>query len=617
MSKFSTKPIFSPKANTATSSVVPQPYTEVFPKLYSEGKESTAVLAFGRLNPPTTGHAKLVDKIHEVGEGHHKELVVSHSQDSKKNPLSPSQKIKHLKRYFPGTKITAASKDEPTLIHHAKRLNQAGHQHLVFVAGSDRTHQYKQLLNKYNGKEYKFKSIKVVSAGKRDPDAEGAEGMSASKMREHAKSGNFKEFRKGVPTHVSDQHAKELYHDVRHSMKLTESVHTPEPPLYKAMFLVGGPGSGKDFLLKRVFEGCGLTEISAEKIYDHLMHSTTKSLSKLMISDLRSRLVLEGSQGIIVNGSAEDADKIVHIAELLESVGYSTAMTFVSTTDESSQHRNQLRGHRGGRCMTESIRHEKWERSQQALDRFKDLFEEDLIVFDNSIDLLNPQIDLTITESKNIELTQIRHRIDQFLTRDSQDPIAYQLFESIRPALPDHPRPDLSDEIAELGLRYYGFGRYGTHGLITHHLHENRLIPVDSYPKRSIKESQIIEEQSETMIDQLAKKHGVSHKSIMAQLEMGIEVEMEHTKDQDIALKIALDHLKERPDYYTKLKTLEQSPKQKLSFAQVKKKMQETTYGYDETTPQQWGPDKDEWNMKMGGRAGAPVKSKTFLIKKS
>jgi hypothetical protein len=183
------------------------------------------VMAFGRMNPPTTGHAVLVDKVHELAKKHgaHHEVILSHSQDSDKNPLSQEDKIKHAKRYFPNTNITGSTKENPNFISQAKRLNAAGHKHLIMVAGSDRVKEYKDTLNRYNGKEFNFNKIDVVSAGHRDPDAEGISGMSASKMREHAKNKNFKEFRGGIPSHVSDSHAKELYHDVRKGMNLHES----------------------------------------------------------------------------------------------------------------------------------------------------------------------------------------------------------------------------------------------------------------------------------------------------------------------------------------------------------------------------------------------------------
>lgn len=193
-----------------------------------KGGLKTVVMAFGRFNPPTTGHKKLVDRVHELADTHnaHHEVIVSHSQDAKKNPLTQEQKIKHARRYFSGTNIVGSSKEHPHFIAHAKRLSQAGHEHLIMVAGQDRVKEFHDTLHKYNGpgKEFNFKKISVVSAGARDPDAEGVEGMSASKMREHAKNNNFDEFRKGVPTHVSDNHAKELFHDTRKGMGLHEEL---------------------------------------------------------------------------------------------------------------------------------------------------------------------------------------------------------------------------------------------------------------------------------------------------------------------------------------------------------------------------------------------------------
>lgn len=190
-------------------------------------EESTAkhhVLAFGRMNPPTTGHMAVIHKVHDVADKHKAEhtVVTSHSQDKKKNPLSADQKLKHLKRYSPKTNFKAASSEHPTILHHASELHKKGVTHLHVVVGSDRKKEMHDLLHKYNGSKtagghgYDFKKITVHSAGHRDPDAEGTHGVSATKQREHAKSGNYHEFRKGVPEHVSDKHAKELMHDVQH-----------------------------------------------------------------------------------------------------------------------------------------------------------------------------------------------------------------------------------------------------------------------------------------------------------------------------------------------------------------------------------------------------------------
>jgi nicotinic acid mononucleotide adenylyltransferase len=187
--------------------------------------EKHGVLAFGRMNPPTAGHEKLVDKVHEVAKEHSAshQVVLSHSQDKKKNPLSAEDKVKHAKRAFPGTNVSSSSKEKPTILHHAAEMYKSGVRHLHVVAGSDRHEAMHDLLHKYNGQNaahghYKFHSITVHSSGERDADAEGTTGISASKMREHAASGNKAEFHKGAPSKMSTAHKTELYHDVRKSM---------------------------------------------------------------------------------------------------------------------------------------------------------------------------------------------------------------------------------------------------------------------------------------------------------------------------------------------------------------------------------------------------------------
>ena len=180
------------------------------------------VLAFGRVNPVTPGHVKLFDHVRATAKklGADHEVVLSASQDSKKNPLSPKQKLEHAKAASPETNIIAASSEHPTLLHHAARAHAQGYRHLTVVAGEDRVPEFKKLLSDYNGKEskhghYNFKSINVVSAGHRDPDAEGVEGMSASKMRDHASAGRKKEFMAGVPKGVDGE---KMYSDVRKGM---------------------------------------------------------------------------------------------------------------------------------------------------------------------------------------------------------------------------------------------------------------------------------------------------------------------------------------------------------------------------------------------------------------
>lgn len=191
--------------------------------------EKHHVLAFGRMNPITSGHEAVVNKLHSVAKDNNAShsLVVSHSQDAKKNPLTGEQKVAHAKNAFPGTKVSSASKEAPTILHHAAAAHKAGATHLHVVAGSDRHEEMHNLLHKYNGKDaahgkYNFKKITVHSSGVRDPDAEGTTGISASKMREHAAAGNKAEFHKGAPSKMKPEHKDAMYNDVRKGMNIKE-----------------------------------------------------------------------------------------------------------------------------------------------------------------------------------------------------------------------------------------------------------------------------------------------------------------------------------------------------------------------------------------------------------
>lgn len=184
-----------------------------------EQKESTAVFAFGRFNPPTVGHEKLINKVKDTAKDHEgsAHIFASHSEGKSDNPLPQSKKLGYLEKVAGSdAHVHGSSKEEPSFLHAAKKLHQQGHDHLVMVAGSDRVKGYEEKLNQYNGKEghFNFKSIKVVSAGQRDPDAEGVEGMSGTKMRSLARSGNHAEFKAGLPKALHP-HAKEIGDHIR------------------------------------------------------------------------------------------------------------------------------------------------------------------------------------------------------------------------------------------------------------------------------------------------------------------------------------------------------------------------------------------------------------------
>lgn len=167
---------------------------------------TTAVVAWGRMNPPTIGHQKLVDRLRNVARMHKATPLLYLSQTHKrgKDPLTYNDKIKFAQRAF--GRIVQRANSVKTIIQLMKELEKK-YDHVILVCGDDRYDEFHTLLNKYNGKDYSFKSIKVMSAGVRDPDAEGAEGMSASKLRSLAADNDFDSFKSGLPPMLQSQAA--------------------------------------------------------------------------------------------------------------------------------------------------------------------------------------------------------------------------------------------------------------------------------------------------------------------------------------------------------------------------------------------------------------------------
>ena len=194
----------------------------------TEAKE-TVVFTFGRFNPPTIGHEKLIKKVSQVAGSDPYYIYPSFTTNPKKDPLPHALKVAFMKKMFKKyAKNIIADKDSKTAINIAVKLYDKGFKKLVMVAGSDRVQEFDKLLNTYNGVEgkkhgfYKFDNISVVSAGERDPDAEGVEGMSASKMRAAASDGDYDSFSTGIPATLSDTDKKKLYRDVRKYMGIRE-----------------------------------------------------------------------------------------------------------------------------------------------------------------------------------------------------------------------------------------------------------------------------------------------------------------------------------------------------------------------------------------------------------
>ena len=192
------------------------PQLDVTQSMY-EQKDRHVVFAFGRMNPPTVGHEKLVDtiKAHAEKVGGEAHIYLSKSHDKKKNPLDYETKHAFAKKAF-GNVVKHTPEGSSNVFGILKHLHHQGYTHATLIAGDDRVEDYKRIANSYNGpdKDFNFKKVEVKSAGARDPDAEGVEGMSASKMRSLASAGKHKEFKEGLPKNLQKHH-KEVLNTLR------------------------------------------------------------------------------------------------------------------------------------------------------------------------------------------------------------------------------------------------------------------------------------------------------------------------------------------------------------------------------------------------------------------
>ena len=488
----------------------------------SKDHKKTVVFSFGRFQPPTQGHELLIKKVTDTAKQIRADHIIyaSRSQDSKKNPLSVQQKVSYLRRMFPNVNFAAANEDVRTFIEVAKYLDKQGYKNIVMVAGSDRISEYEKLLAKYNGKEFNFDSTKVVSAGERDPDAEGASGASGTKMREAAVKNDFESFRRGIPKSLSDKETRALMNAIRLAMNVREFVETDlntkfeklisegvhDKAIFKAVFLSGGPGSGKDYVLDNTLAGHGLVEINSDKALEFLMDKG--NLDKRMpeseremrdmvrgraksVTELKQRLALLGRNGLIINGTGDDSDKVEKIKKHLEELGYETSMVTVNTADEVSKQRNNERGQRGGRTVPEDIRKSKWEGVQANRPKYAELFRGNYHEFDNSEDLRSA--DPKVVEAKKNEMLEIFKKIKNFTTKPAKHPnaqtwIANELNkkDSLKVStkgakMAPQSESGAYDQAMKLGLQYMGFGRYGKGGKVTHHSVHDKLIEVGKY----------------------------------------------------------------------------------------------------------------------------------------
>ena len=182
-------------------------------------------ITFGRFNPPTTGHEALINKVAESSKNGEYRIYPSRTQDDKKNPLDPATKVKFMHQAYPKhTNAIVANDEMRTIFDVLTSLDNEGFSEVNLVVGGDRVSEFNSLAQKYNGEAYTFENIRVTSAGDRDPDGEGLEGMSASKQRKFAAEDNYTEFAKGCPKGLKPKQCQELYNTLRQAMKMEECV---------------------------------------------------------------------------------------------------------------------------------------------------------------------------------------------------------------------------------------------------------------------------------------------------------------------------------------------------------------------------------------------------------
>ena len=294
----------------------------------------------------------------------------------------------------------------------------------------------------------------------------------------------------------------EITMDILFENLLVEGVH--DAGIFKAVFLAGGPGSGKDFVMGKTLNGNGLTEINSDNAFEFLMDK--KRLNKKMpeseksqrdeirgtaksVTELRQRLALNGRNGLIINGTADDIEKTKRIKKELEDLGYETQMVFVDTADEVSRQRNIDRGQRGGREVPEDIRKEKWMSAQKARPELQKLFgQSNFFHYDNSEDLRNAPPD--VIHRKTQELDSIFKNVRKFTSAPPKSDIAKSWIstELVRKdktvdknleARPVRKGSGAGEQASKLGLTYYGFGRYGKDREITHHSVNDELVAIN------------------------------------------------------------------------------------------------------------------------------------------
>ena len=368
------------------------------------------VFTFGRFNPITVGHGKLIEKVIKLADGSDHRIYASHTEDNSKNPLPYERKVSYLRKLFPQANITTDPK-AVTVYAICRILSDQGYKDVTLVVGGDRISDFEKVRSYIRRetdkdfdptKHYLFEKFNIVSAGERT-GKDTIAAASGTKMREYARANDFDSFLRDTPT-KNVALARDMFRDVQKKLVKEDLVDLAEGVndhgIFKAVFLAGGPGSGKDFIAAKLLGGTGLVELNSDVAFEMLMkknnipmimdkedsqRDAARGKAKTITRE-RERLFFSQRKGVMINGTADDREKLTRIKHELEAIGYDTAMIFVNTTEDVAKQRNLERGQRGGRTVPDNIAKEKWLDAQKNIGYYQHVFNPFLVV-DNSTDL--------------------------------------------------------------------------------------------------------------------------------------------------------------------------------------------------------------------------------------
>lgn len=300
-------------------------------QLVKELPSKKVVFAFGRFQPPTTGHELLVNAVKKLaGTTADHVIYASKTEDKKSNPLPVARKVYFLKRMFPKTNFLAASAEVRTPIEAAKELNKK-YKNIVLVAGSDRVASFQKLLNDYNGKEYNFDTIEVVSAGERDPDSDTASGMSGTKMREAAVAGDFNKFKRGLPHTLTELDGRRLMNDIRKGLG---------HPIIKEQFIVQTDDLREKYFNGEIFNVGDIVE-SSDVQYEIVKRGSNHLLLKQEDGSLVSKWIQDVTIVEELKMNEELSDKTIKVTDKIK-VARIIANTFGVENAEATSDPTQL-----------------------------------------------------------------------------------------------------------------------------------------------------------------------------------------------------------------------------------------------------------------------------------